>query len=357
MMLCRQLSKRARSYVWMVAFLAAHLATVREASALCPLILFDPAMQGTVYVGLSDFGLQKTTDNGTTWSRMRFTGSAIGALAIDPRSSRTLYAGTFSGMLKSIDAGETWNRSGLDNHNIDALVIDPHAPSVLYARASRDAANGWPGAVYKSIDGGAAWTLANDGLPEKQVYELRASPSTAGVLYAGTGSGVFKTTDGGQSWRPINAGIEGRTVMNLVIDAAGPDMLFISGARGFSSDSRVFTSTNGGETWTEAGAGLPADRVLELVRDPTRPGILYAGTNGRGLYRTVDAGATWQRVELANGYPCRVAVSPHDSQLILAATTGDVRDGYSTLFYRTVDGGARWEVLDNGLPRIHSIAE
>jgi hypothetical protein len=65
---------------------------------------------------------------------------------------------------------------------------------------------------------------------------------------------------------------------------------------------------------------------------------------------------SWSRVALPNPYPCNVAVSPHDPQVMIAKTNGDDHQGYFSLVYRTVDSGTRWEVLKEGLPSVSSIA-
>lgn len=79
--------------------------------------------------------------------------------------------------------------------NVWSVVIDPRNPSTVYAAS---------GGVFKSIDGGATWTLASAGLtgPRPPVLALAIDPSNSAVLYAGTDRGVFKSSNGGQTWVP-----------------------------------------------------------------------------------------------------------------------------------------------------------
>ena len=322
----------------------------------CPASFFDPATPGTVYVRYGSGGLFKSTDNGGTWTETgRFAGYP-GDLVFDPLNPRTLYSVSGSGVAKSLDAGAKWVPAGrVKDETIAAITIDPRTPRILFASASHfnDPAPR-RSVVYKSVDAGARWTLANAGLPNGGVWVIRVSPHNSNVVYAGTVSGVFKTTDGGRSWSRSNAGIADRTIRSIVIDVENPETLYVSASR--NSESSIFKSTNGGRTWTNVSTGLPGIDLLDLVGEPLRPEVLYAASRGRGLFRTTDAGARWTRVALPNEYPCSVAVSPHDARVILVGTIGDERQGYSTRLYKTVDGGTRWEVLRQGLPDVFSIA-
>ena len=347
--------RHARSFFLVLAVLVVQLLAARPVAGSCPLIVFDEATPGTVYVGYYTFGaLAKSTDNGQTWKLLEHTFYTLGDIVIDPQNSSTLYAATGEGVRKSRDGGQTWAPSGLAGSDIGALAIDPHTPSTLFAWASRGGQDYSRGAVYKTVDGGAQWTRVNDGLPTKGVRVIRFSRDNSDVLYAGTTSGVFKTTDGGKRWRRTSAGIKGNLIANLVVDARNPDTLYVTASG--KSDSGVFKSSNGGQTWTSISAGLPRSELEMLAHDPSRAGVVYAGTRGGGLYRTTDAGLSWSRVALPNPYPCNVAVSPHDPQVMIAKTNGDDHQGYFSLVYRTVDGGARWEVLRQGLPSVSSIA-
>jgi len=81
---------------------------------------------------------------GCTWVAFGLEGGTIRALAIDPQSPSTLYAGTIGGgVFQSRDAGATWSavNAGLTNTDIRALAIDPHTPSTLYAGT-------WGGGVF-----------------------------------------------------------------------------------------------------------------------------------------------------------------------------------------------------------------
>ena len=125
------------------------------------------------------------------WTSNGPVGGAIRALAIDPVTPTTLYAGTYDGVFKSTNGGSTWTavNSGLTNIWVNALAMDPTTLSTLYAGTDS-------GGVLKSTDSGATWEPVNINVITA-VQTLAIDPVTHGILYAGTTSdGVFKSTNG-----------------------------------------------------------------------------------------------------------------------------------------------------------------
>jgi photosystem II stability/assembly factor-like uncharacterized protein len=118
----------------------------------------------------------------------------VNALAIDPKTPETVYAGTDTGgAFKSTNGGGLWVaiNSGLNNEVnpglkvwVSTLVIDPATPSILYAGSH---ANG----MFKSTDGGNNWTTFNSGLTDLTILTLVIDPENSPNLFAGTSSGVF----------------------------------------------------------------------------------------------------------------------------------------------------------------------
>src|SRR5262249_30832496 len=150
------------------------------------------------------------------------------ALAIDPSTPTTLYAGVddtpiyddsgastpgHGGVFKSLDGGATWTPSGLDGAAVTQIVIDPSAPGTLYAvtQGNYGSPRGFRGA-YKSIDGGATWNSVSAGLDRltsagANITSLVIDPASVNTLYLGaSGGGVFRTVDGGASWSSLTTG-------------------------------------------------------------------------------------------------------------------------------------------------------
>jgi len=197
----------------------------------------DPTDPHTIYLRWGDdldgFGLRKSTDGGATWGFTNLGATELYALAIDPTSPATLYAGTGSGVVRSTDGGATWNAVGLAKTNVSLLAIDRVQPNVLYAGASGAyaGANGSIG-LFRSTDRGASWTSINDGLEElinhrAFINALMLDPRQTGVLYLATGGyGVFKSCDGGDSWAPYNDGLTFLDVRALAITFAGETTVY-----------------------------------------------------------------------------------------------------------------------------------
>ena len=101
-------------------------------------IAVDPHNPKMLYAGTTGGGLFKSTDGGTDWTETNpgFAGDNVLALAINPKFSSILFAGTGGGVFKSRDAGRSWTsmRAGLENPDIDALAIDPRNPAIVYYR-------------------------------------------------------------------------------------------------------------------------------------------------------------------------------------------------------------------------------
>jgi photosystem II stability/assembly factor-like uncharacterized protein len=136
------------------------------------------------------------------WISIGPEGGSVSALAINPQTPDTLYAGIWSGgVYKSTNGGANWVNTGVV---ANALAINPQTPDTLYAGSGS-----YPGlGVYKSTDGGTNWTAINTGLTNNIVNALAINPQTPDTLYAGTsGGGVYKSTDGGTNWTAINTGL------------------------------------------------------------------------------------------------------------------------------------------------------
>jgi len=192
-----------------------------------------------------------------------------------------LYAGVF----KSTDAGATWSEAnpGLSPSYVSALAIDPNTPGTLYAGTRLcNGYTGCSGSVFKSTDAGANWSAANAGLPKTahlsgiSALALAIDPKTPRTLYVATdGFGVFKSTDAGATWGAT--GLSGN-VLALAIDSITPGTLYAATYQG------VYKSTDGASSWQAFNAGLSNTSVLALAIDPMEPRRVYAGTDGGGVF-------------------------------------------------------------------------
>jgi len=314
-------------------------------------LAINPLTPTTLYAGLYSGGVFKSTDAGGTWAAANtgLTNLIVYALAINPATPGTLYVGTDSdGIFKSTDSGGTWvpASTGLPDEEVYALAIDPANPSTLYAGIGA-APMGY--GLYKSIDSGATWVAASSGLFD-QVNALAINLSTPSTLYAGTDRGVFKSTDAGGTWTKANTGLTNEDVLALAIDPAAPATLY-AGTYG----GGVFKSTNSGDTWTAVTTGLATLNVKTVAVNPLAPATLYAGTftetMGGGVFKSTDAGATWAayNTNLTDVAVIALAVNPAIPTTLFAGTFGDG-------IFKSTDSAGTWAHAPLTCLDIHALA-
>ena len=180
-------------------------------------------------------------------------------------------------MFKSVDGGLFWSamNTGLVVHTIYALAIDPATPTTVYAGTHAYAyGEVILGGVFKSTSGVATWSLIYAGLTS-DFYALAVDPVRPAILYAGARNGsVLKSVDGGGTWGLIK---DGPQINTLVIDPWAPANLYAG------TEGGVFVSADGGGTWETLNTGLPILSIYALAIDPAAPANLYAGTKGAGV--------------------------------------------------------------------------
>ena len=177
------------------------------------------------------------------------------------------------------------------------------------------------------------------------VTEITASPADPELIFAATQThGIYRSDDGGATWTPANDGIESSAsdppeyapVNYIAPSPFDADEIFA----GIGS-SGMYRSTDGGLTWGELDVDFVVGRMTRLVFDPVRPGTLF-GASTTTLQRSTDGGATWEQIRSGNAASCLAAGS--DGSLYFC-------DYYS--LYGSRDGGDTWEALftdyDHGL--------
>ncbi len=136
----------------------------------------------------------------------------------------------------------------------------------------------------------------------------------------------------------------GGYIYTLAVDQADPDVLF-AGTQG----GGVFKSTDGGASWSPVNDGLRDLYVRALAIDPETPSTVYAGTQ-RGLHKSVDGGLSWFPADIGIGpnsqWSTSLAIDPKEPSTVYAGTLDDL--------FKSVDGGGSWSVsLD--VPQIDSV--
>jgi len=306
-------------------------------------LAIDPSAPGTLYAALESggVGVYKSIDGGASWLPAGSPPplSGLRAIAVDPRSPRTVVAGGGTGIWKTVDGGATWTRinQGLpDRVSVNALSIDPGPARALYAGT-------YSTGVWRSRDGGATWEAASQGLSDPDVQALAVDPAGSGALYAGTSSltalgGVFKTGDGGASWSAAVHGPSAVFLYDLEVGPVSGDTLWLG-----TEQLGLLVSRNGGGSWSAVG-GLPKLFEIRVVLDPLAPATLYAG----GIvafgalttfFRSSDGGATWAPLQTPQCIGS-LAVDPQDDDILYGAGCFGI--------LRSADGGASWTAAAAG---------
>ena len=279
----------------------------------------DPLSPKTVYAGSDGDGVFKSVDDGESWTAVN-TGlddTAIRALAVNPVDTQKLYCGTYNaGVYKSEDGGDSWTavNTGITTNTILALVINPQHQATIYA-----ATNG--GGIFKTTDGGDSWSATNNGITDTYVYALAVDPQAGDIVYAGTLSdGVFKSTNGGASWGSVSTGISSGGIDALAVDPKNSDTVY-AGTYG----GGIYKSINGGSSWSSANSGLSDVFIYCLAVDPKHTSNIYAGSKNGGVFQSTDGGAGWSSINtnLENLDVLACAVNPDAPSIVWAGTFGN----------------------------------
>ena len=245
----------------------------------------SPSDPDTVYGGVEDAAIFKTTDGGKTW----------GELA----------------SLRTQKSAPSWapGAGGLCLHTI---LIDPSNHDTMYGAISA-------AGVFKTDDAGKSWRPTNRGLrsntmPDQDaevghcVHRLAMHPSRPNVLFMQKHWDVMRTDDAGDSWHEISGDLP--TDFGFVIDvhANEPDTVYVvpitSDSLHFVPDGklRVYRSRTGGNEWEALTKGLPQkDCYVNVLRDAMAvdaldPCGVYFGTSGGQVYASANAGDSWDPI-------------------------------------------------------------
>lgn len=288
-------------------------------------VAVDPLRPGRLYCGTFDRGLWRSVDAGASWEPVgeNVVDGAIMAVAVSAAEQGVVYAGTEpSAIYRSEDGGDTWLELGglrdlpsapewsfpprPETHHARWISPDPNSPGRLFVAIEA-------GALVQSPDGGQTW---KDRVPDGPLdtHTLATHKDAPGRLYSAAGDGFMKTGmgyseshDGGESWQRFSDGLQHHYLWGIAVDPADPETVVVSAASGpweahnpRQAESTIYQKT-ASSAWREVTDGLPEKegRVISiLASSEAEPGVFYALTN-KGLYRSPDAGLSWERLGLA----------------------------------------------------------
>ncbi len=258
-------------------------------------IAIDPRDSGTLIAGSRDSLLYRSNDAGASWRLLPFplgTPGVFNSILIHPSESAHFYAGLDagdspdSGVWESTDGGEQWHvLTGTRGARIESLAISPADAQLIAAGTSKG--------VFLSADAGATWKrISSETDVEMQdITALAFDPSDTRTLYAGTPHLPWKTTDGGATWHSISTGlIDDSDIFSIRVDPKRPQLVFASACSG------IYRSDNAGAAWVKIH-GIPGThrRTHIISEDPINSDTIYAGTT-LGLFKSPDGGKTWRHL-------------------------------------------------------------
>src|SRR5262245_37654778 len=207
-----------------------------------------------------------------------------------------------------------------------------------------------------------------------RIASVAGVPGDPSTYYLGSASGgVWKTTDGGQIFIPVFDDQPVAAIGAIAVAASDPNIVWVGTGEPWVirySDvmgDGVYVSKDAGKTWKNMGL-KETGRIARVLVHPTDPNIVYVCATGRmtgpqeerGVFKTTDGGANWQRVLFAdpNTGCSGLSMDAKNPNVLLAGfwqaeqhTWVQTSGGPGSADYITKDGGAKWTKLSNGLPK------
>ena len=231
------------------------------------------------------------------------------------------------------------------------------------------------GGLWKSTNAGRTWTPIFDATDVASIGAIGVAPSDPNVIYVGTGepdmrdsiaygNGLYKSTDSGKTWRHL--GLENtKQIGRIIVDPKNPNTVFVAAmgnAYTSNPDRGVYRSRDGGATWQKVLFKSDDVGAIDLSFDPVDskivyatlwnvrrpPWFIYAPANGPGggIFKSLDGGSTWN--EISTGIPVEgrghigIAVAPSNRNRLYAAV--DAKDGG---VFSSNDAGTTWTRLSS----------
>ena len=271
-----------------------------------------------------------------------FTSGRVSGFAVDPNNPAHYFVAAASGgVWKTINNGTTWtpvfDKEG--SYSIGAIALDPKNPLTVWVGTGENNSQrsvSYGNGVYRSDDGGKTWK--NVGLKASEhIGRIAIDPKDSNTVYAaaqgplwgpGGDRGLYKTTDGGKTWKKILGISDNTGVTDIVIDPQNPDTLYAAAYQrrrhmwtliNGGPESALYKSTDAGATWNKLKAGLPTTELgrIGLAISPVDSNVIYATVEAAdkkgGIFRSNDRGGSWERrneFDVGAMYYSRIVADP-----------------------------------------------
>ncbi len=262
----------------------------------------------------------KSTNGGVNWTSVTLDtikGSSS-CVAIDYTNPNTVYVGgntsynnqNYPRIFKSTNGGTSFSEISSNlpiDYNISSMAVHPVNSNIVYV------ASFYPGGIYRTTNGGGAWTLVQSA---PYISSIVSTPAASNVAYAGADTIIFKTTNSGASWFNCGSGYprEMKLTRKLVASTTNSNRVYCVDMYGFSK------SANAGTNWVESNHGICLQTVLTMTCAPSLPATIYVGLDYTGVIKTTDNGNSWAMLPpfLSCGNICSFAVDYANPNIVLA---------------------------------------
>ena len=324
------------------------------------------------YMGATGGGVWKTVNAGIAWTPVSdryFKTGSVGSIAVSESDPNTVYVGMGEaclrsnishgdGVYKSTDAGRTWQNIGLrGTSQIGRVWVDPRDANLIYVAAvGRPYGANPERGLFRSRDGGKTWEKILFVDDKTGAVDLAVDPRDTRIMYAATwqvlrrpwdiyefgpGSGIYKTTDGGDHWQKLTNGLPKSEMgkIGLAVSPVDPQRIWatIGGDEG-----GVYRSDDAGRTWQLIDGSFAMHSrqyyYAHIFADPQERDTVYTFSS-KGFYKSTDGGKNWGQVRTPHGDYHGLWIDPKNNQRMANAN-----DGGATV---TFDGGRSWTSEDN----------
>ena len=334
-----------------------------------------PTRPMVFYFGGAAGGVWKTTDGGTYWENISdgfFNTASVGAIAVSEADPNVIYVGMGEscirgdvshgdGVYKSTDGGKTWSNMGLaETQHIARIRIHPKDPDTVYVAAlghmteSHEARG-----IYRSCDGGKTWDRVLFRHADAGAADLSLDPTNPRILYAtiwesnrtfwkltsgGPESSIYKSLDGGNTWVDITGnpglpqGIKGR--MGIAVSPPKPERVWAT-IEAADGGSGIYRSEDAGDTWQrvsdEPNLQLRHWYYEHVFADPVDPETVYS-LNVQA-WKSIDGGKSFTALPTPHGDNHDLWIDPNDPQRMVEGNDGGACVSFN--------GGATWSSIYN----------
>ncbi len=216
------------------------------------------------------------------------------------------------------------------------------------------------------------WRLLGPNIRSGRCTDVWGIEGNKNIMYAGFAtSGFWKTEDAGKTWKPLMDKEGTQAIGNFAISKSNPNILYVGTGeanilRASLPGMGMYKSTDAGKTWQHIGLENTST-IARVVIHPTNPDIVYVAASGnewsynpdRGVYKTTDGGKNWSKILYQNEKNgcIDLLLDPSEPNTLYASMWNRIRKRWSDptpedgdYVYKSADAGKTWKIINNGLP-------